>query len=278
MPRSAAPGGRRLFRCVARNCLLLALKSQVATRKPRKSRRSGPAAGRRAGRLPYRAASASSAACSPPVELAKDDARDPDGGDKQGEAMHLLRHPALGPREATVRRISPDARSLSRPGVRPALCAAAGGSCLNVEMLFRFNISGKDIWLASDADWSLRWPPFTTDVGGSAAQRGSRDDRGDDPLALEPGEKIVALCSIRNDPLARLHSRGRRGATRGGRFRRQCRHPPRARARRGRIGAGDDVLVKGMTMEQIGAARLCTQRWKDYFARRFQECLDRLWR
>src|SRR3979411_1363434 len=29
----------------------------------------------------------------------------------------------------------------------------------------------------------------------------------DDPLALEPGEKIVALRSIRNDPLGRLHSR-----------------------------------------------------------------------
>ena len=28
----------------------------------------------------------------------------------------------------------------------------------------------------------------------------------DDPLALEAGEKIVALRSIRNDPLARLHS------------------------------------------------------------------------
>ena len=28
----------------------------------------------------------------------------------------------------------------------------------------------------------------------------------DDPLALEPGEKIVALRSIRNDPLGRLHS------------------------------------------------------------------------
>src|ERR1039458_7838270 len=26
-----------------------------------------------------------------------------------------------------------------------------------------------------------------------------------DPLALEPGEKIVTLRSIRNDPLARLH-------------------------------------------------------------------------
>src|ERR1700753_3658848 len=28
----------------------------------------------------------------------------------------------------------------------------------------------------------------------------------DDPLALEPGEKIVTLRSIRNDPLGRLHS------------------------------------------------------------------------
>src|SRR4030081_366651 len=28
----------------------------------------------------------------------------------------------------------------------------------------------------------------------------------DDPLALEPGEKIVPLRSIRNDPLAKLHS------------------------------------------------------------------------
>src|SRR5215475_15352437 len=28
----------------------------------------------------------------------------------------------------------------------------------------------------------------------------------DDPLALEPGEKIVALRSIRNDPLGKLHS------------------------------------------------------------------------
>src|SRR4029079_5739447 len=28
----------------------------------------------------------------------------------------------------------------------------------------------------------------------------------ENPLALEPGEKIVALRSIRNDPLARLHT------------------------------------------------------------------------
>jgi hypothetical protein len=32
-----------------------------------------------------------------------------------------------------------------------------------------------------------------------------------------------------------------------------------------------------MTMEQIGQRRgLTSQRWKDYFSRRFQECLDRL--
>jgi hypothetical protein len=38
-----------------------------------------------------------------------------------------------------------------------------------------------------------------------------------------------------------------------------------------------DVLILGMTMQQVGERRgLITQRWKDYFARRFQECLDRL--
>jgi hypothetical protein len=38
-----------------------------------------------------------------------------------------------------------------------------------------------------------------------------------------------------------------------------------------------DVLVHGLTTAQIGEKRgLRTQRWKDYFARRFCECLDRL--
>jgi hypothetical protein len=38
-----------------------------------------------------------------------------------------------------------------------------------------------------------------------------------------------------------------------------------------------DVLVLGLTMEQIGQRRAVrSQRWKDYFAKRFQECLDRL--
>jgi hypothetical protein len=38
-----------------------------------------------------------------------------------------------------------------------------------------------------------------------------------------------------------------------------------------------DVLIRGMTMEQVGQRReLRTKRWHDYFARRFKECLDRL--
>ena len=38
-----------------------------------------------------------------------------------------------------------------------------------------------------------------------------------------------------------------------------------------------DVLVQGMTMEQVGQRRgLCSKRWSDYFSRRFRECLDRL--
>jgi hypothetical protein len=138
----------------------------------------------------------------------------------------------------------------------------------------------------------------------------------DDPLALEAGEKIVVLRSIRNDPLARLHSRGQidEAQYQGGRaFQNdweraergpqavdptreyvdgvQAREPitegqRKAVLRLNRIerelGADGsalvhDVLVQGMTMEQIGRRRgLSTQRWKDYFSRRFQECLDRL--
>ena len=38
-----------------------------------------------------------------------------------------------------------------------------------------------------------------------------------------------------------------------------------------------DVLIHGMTMEQVGERRgLRGQRWNDYFARRLRECLDRL--
>lgn len=138
----------------------------------------------------------------------------------------------------------------------------------------------------------------------------------DNPLALEPGEKIVALRSIRDDPLGRLHSRrqideaqyqgGRcfqndweraergpravdptREYVDGGQMREPITEGQRKavlrlnRAER-ELGADGsalvhDVLVHGLSMEQVGQRRgLRSQRWNDYFARRFQECLDRL--
>ena len=138
----------------------------------------------------------------------------------------------------------------------------------------------------------------------------------DDPLALEPGDKIVTLRSIRNDPLARLHShrqideaqyRGGRAfqddwekAERGpraldpsreyvdgGQFRepiteRQRKAVLRLNRAERELGADGsalvhEILILGMTMEQVGLRRgLRSQRWIDYFARRFRECLDRL--
>ena len=138
----------------------------------------------------------------------------------------------------------------------------------------------------------------------------------DDPLALEPGEKIVTLRSIRNDPLARLHShhqiddaqyqggrafqndweRAERGPQAVDPSREyvdgvQTREPITERQRQAvlrlnrierELGADGsalvhEVLILGMTMEQIGQRRaLRGQRWNDYFARRFRECLDRL--
>jgi hypothetical protein len=138
----------------------------------------------------------------------------------------------------------------------------------------------------------------------------------DDPLGLDPGDKIVTLRSIRNDPLARLHThrqideaqyQGGRAfqddwekAERGpqavdpareyvdGRQRREpiterqrkaVLRPNRAEHELGADGSAlvHEVLVLGMTMEQIGERRgVHGQRWIDYFARRFKECLDRL--
>jgi hypothetical protein len=138
----------------------------------------------------------------------------------------------------------------------------------------------------------------------------------DDPLALEPGEKIVTLRSIRNDPLGRMHSyrhldeaqyqggrafqddwekaeRGPRAVdpTReyvdGGRARepiteRQRKAVLRLNRVERELGADGsalvhEVLILGLTMEQIAQRReLRGQRWIDYFARRFRECLDRL--
>jgi len=138
----------------------------------------------------------------------------------------------------------------------------------------------------------------------------------DNPLALDPGEKIMAIRSIRSDPLGRLHSHHQidEAQYRGGRaFQNdweraergpQAMDPTReyvdgARTREpvtesqrqavlrlnrierelGTDGAAlvHDVLVLGLTMDQIGRRRAVrTQRWNDYFARRFRECLDRL--
>ncbi|WGR73672.1 MULTISPECIES: hypothetical protein [unclassified Bradyrhizobium] len=138
----------------------------------------------------------------------------------------------------------------------------------------------------------------------------------DDPLALEPGEKIVAMRSIRTDPLGRLYShhqideaqyrggrafqndweRAERGPqavdpTReyvdGARMREAVTESQRQAVLRlnrverelGTDGAAlvHDVLVLGLTMDQIGQRRAVrSQRWNDYFARRFRECLDRL--
>jgi hypothetical protein len=138
----------------------------------------------------------------------------------------------------------------------------------------------------------------------------------DDPFALQPGEKIAAIRSIRNDPLGRLHShhqlddtqykagrtfqndweraergpqaidparehvdgaQGREPITEG--QRQAVLRLNRAERELGADGAAivHDVLVQGLTMEQVGQKRgLQSQRWNDYFARRFRECLDRL--
>ena len=138
----------------------------------------------------------------------------------------------------------------------------------------------------------------------------------DNPLALDPGEKIVAVRSVRSDPLGRLHAHHQidEAQYRGGRAFQsdweraergpQAMDPTReyvdgARTREpvteserqavlrlnrveGELGTDGaalvhDVLVLGLTMDQIGQRRAVrTQRWNDYFARRFRECLDRL--
>jgi hypothetical protein len=138
----------------------------------------------------------------------------------------------------------------------------------------------------------------------------------DDPLALEPGEKIVTLRSIRNDPLGRLHSHHQidEAQYRGGRAFQDdwekaergpqaldptreyvdaspSREPVTERQRRAvlrlnrvirELGADgsllvQEVLILGLTMEKIGDRRgLSGQRWMDYFSKRFRECLDRL--
>ena len=138
----------------------------------------------------------------------------------------------------------------------------------------------------------------------------------DDPLALEPGEKIVTLRSLRNDPLGRMHShhqideaqyqggrafqndweKAERGPQAvdpsreyvdGGQFREPITEGQRKAVLRlnrverehGADGSAlvHEILILGMTMEQISQRRAVRgQRWLDYFARRLRECLDRL--
>ena len=138
----------------------------------------------------------------------------------------------------------------------------------------------------------------------------------DDPLGLDPGDKIVTLRSLRNDPLGRLHShrqideaqyqggrsfqndweKAERGPQAvdpsreyvdGGQFREAITEGQRKAVLRlnrveRELGAdgsalAHEVLILGMTMEQISQRRgLRGQRWQDYLARRLRECLDRL--
>ena len=138
----------------------------------------------------------------------------------------------------------------------------------------------------------------------------------DDPFGAETGDKIVVLRSTRSDPLAKLHSRRQidEAQYRGGRafqndWEKAERGPRAVDPTRERVDGGEmrepitegqrravvrlnrvehelgadgtllihEVLILGLNMEQVGERRdLRGQRWKDYFARRVQECLDRL--
>ena len=138
----------------------------------------------------------------------------------------------------------------------------------------------------------------------------------DDPLGLDPGDKIVTLRSLRNDPLGRLHSHRQidEAQYQGGRafqndWEKAERGPQAVDPSREYVDGGQsrepitegqrkavlrlnrverelgadgsalvhEILILGMTMDQISQRRgVCGQRWLDYFARRLRECLDRL--
>jgi len=136
----------------------------------------------------------------------------------------------------------------------------------------------------------------------------------DDPMALEPGDKIAVMRNLRDDPLARLHSRksineaqyqaGRafqadwetasRGpraidpgkeAVDGGRMPEAITEPQRrAVARLAQIDRGlgpdgaaltRDVLIERLAYVEIARRRdLPGKRWEEYFGFRFRLCLD----
>ena len=138
----------------------------------------------------------------------------------------------------------------------------------------------------------------------------------DDPMALDPGDKIITVRNLRDDPLARLHDRRQidEAQYQGGRafqhdFETAERGPQaidpskeyvdggRApepiteqqrkavlRLNRANRELGCDgsalthaVLIVGKTVSQISRDRgLPGERWEKYFGLRFRECLDRL--
>lgn len=135
-------------------------------------------------------------------------------------------------------------------------------------------------------------------------------------MALNPGDKITAFRSMRDDPLARLHDRrqideaqyqgGRafqydfetaeRGPQAidpskefvdGGRLPEPITEQQRKavlRLNRAERELGADgsaithaVLIAGLTVSAIAKSRgLNGERWEKYFGMRFRECLDRL--
>lgn len=138
----------------------------------------------------------------------------------------------------------------------------------------------------------------------------------DDPLAMEPGDKLTVMRSTRDDPLAKLHSRKQidEAQYRGGRAFQQdfekAERGPRAidpskeavdggttpepitegqrravlRLNRALQELGADggaiateVLIHRKTTSQVAASRhLSGEQWEKYFGKRFRECLDRL--
>jgi len=138
----------------------------------------------------------------------------------------------------------------------------------------------------------------------------------DDPMALEPGDKIAVMRNVRDDPLARLHSKdlidkaqyeaGRlfqmdwetaeRGpkaidpgkeAVDGGRMAEPITDQQRAAvARLARVDRAlgldgsaltRDVLIHRRSYQQIAERRrLYGHVWDDYFGLRFRECLGRI--
>jgi hypothetical protein len=138
----------------------------------------------------------------------------------------------------------------------------------------------------------------------------------DNPLAVEPGEKIAVVRNLRDDPLGRLQSRrqiddaqfhgGRafqrdfetaeRGpkaidpskeAVDGGLMPEAITEPQRKAAIRlagvyrklGQDGAAltHAVLIHGNTLSGVANSRgLGGRRWEEYFGMRFRECLDTL--